>query len=156
GTISLGPYYSPAPRICRVVAALRATAQPVLAALSAGQRRDPSMVVPLRDAVRARGPTLGPAAGVPPQDADDLVQPVCLDVCRGIAGLQRDRGSFTAGVDTTARNRVIDYHRRQGGQPEAVGGIGRFRHGRTAARGSVAARPAGTGPGPRGVRAADV
>jgi RNA polymerase sigma-70 factor (ECF subfamily) len=61
-------------------------------------------------------------AGVSTQDADDLVQQVCVDVCRGIGTFQRELGSFTAWVYTIAQRRVIDCRRRQRGQPEAVGG----------------------------------
>jgi RNA polymerase sigma-70 factor, ECF subfamily len=64
----------------------------------------------------------GLRAGLPPEDADDLLQQVCLDVCRGIDAFRREQGSFTAWVYTIARRRIIDWHRRRGQQADAVGG----------------------------------
>jgi RNA polymerase sigma-70 factor, ECF subfamily len=64
----------------------------------------------------------GLRAGLPTDDADDLLQQVCLDVWRGITTFRREDGSFTAWVYTIARRRLIDFHRRQGRQADAVGG----------------------------------
>jgi RNA polymerase sigma-70 factor (ECF subfamily) len=61
-------------------------------------------------------------AGLPPADADDLLQQVRLAVCRGIATFQRNPGSFTAWVYTITRRQIIDFYRERGRLPEAVGG----------------------------------
>lgn len=63
-------------------------------------------------------------SGVPPTDAEDLVQDVFASIARGIGTFERRKveGSFRSWLATITRNRVRDYYRRQGNREAAVGG----------------------------------
>ena len=61
--------------------------------------------------------------GVPPSDADDLVQDALLVVFHEIAGFEwRGQGAFRGWLRTILAHRVRDYFRRQKYQPTATGG----------------------------------
>jgi len=63
-------------------------------------------------------------AGLPPQDAPDLVQEVFAAVARGVAGFRRERpsDSFRAWLATVTRNKVRDYFRKRRSLPAAAAG----------------------------------
>jgi RNA polymerase sigma factor (sigma-70 family) len=62
-------------------------------------------------------------AGVPPSDADDLVQDVLFVVSREIAGFEwRGQGAFRGWLRKILAHRVRDYFRRQMNLPTATGG----------------------------------
>jgi RNA polymerase sigma-70 factor, ECF subfamily len=61
--------------------------------------------------------------GVPPADADDLIQEVLLVVFREVAGFERrGQGAFRAWLRTILTNRVRDYFRASQHRPSATGG----------------------------------
>ena len=63
-------------------------------------------------------------AGLSAEDAADVCQEVFRSVVRGITAFRRDRpgDSFRGWLYATTRNRVIDFRRRAGRQPQAAGG----------------------------------
>jgi RNA polymerase sigma-70 factor (ECF subfamily) len=100
-----------------------------------------SFSIGLLERVRARDPAAwqrlvslyGPTvyrwcrqAGLRPEDAADVVQEVFRSVATGVAEFRRDRpgDTFHGWLWTIARNKVHDHFRRQGRQPDAVGGSG--------------------------------
>lgn len=60
-------------------------------------------------------------AGVPPQDADDLIQEVLLAVSREMPGFSYDRskGTFRGWLRTVLANRIKHHRRSRGGRPRA-------------------------------------
>jgi RNA polymerase sigma-70 factor (ECF subfamily) len=61
-------------------------------------------------------------AGVPPSEADDLVQEVLLVVFREVGGFERrGKGAFRAWLRTILANRVRDFFRAQKYRPTATG-----------------------------------
>jgi len=63
-------------------------------------------------------------AGLKPEDAADVVQEVFRAVVTHIMGFRRDRpgDSFRGWLWTITQNKLRDYWRREGAQPEAAGG----------------------------------
>jgi RNA polymerase sigma-70 factor (ECF subfamily) len=63
-------------------------------------------------------------AGLSPEDSADVRQEVFRSVARGITTFRRDRpgDSFRGWLYATTRRRVVDYLRRAGSEPRAVGG----------------------------------
>lgn len=61
-------------------------------------------------------------AGVPPHDAEEIVQNVFLKVSRGIDTFQRQ--SFRAWLYAITQNAITDHHRSRRNRPAAFGGTG--------------------------------
>ena len=63
-------------------------------------------------------------AGLPEQECPDVVQEVFRSTFLGIAGFRRhaNGGTFRGWLRTIARNKVVDFYRRKGKQPDASGG----------------------------------
>lgn len=62
--------------------------------------------------------------GLQPADARDVFQDVFAAVARGIDRFHKNRpgDTFRGWLRTITRNKVMDYHRRRAGQPQAIGG----------------------------------
>ncbi len=61
--------------------------------------------------------------GVPPGDADDVIQEVFLAVAGGLEQFRRQgAGSFRGWVRGITRHKLLDRHRRRGRQPAAAAG----------------------------------
>ena len=83
--------------------------------------------------VRIYGPLVGfwlQQGHLQPSDARDVFQEVFKAVAEGIGGFRKDRpcDRFRGWLRIIVRNKLADHFRRQGTQPEAVGGSEAYRH----------------------------